>query len=147
MTSVHKPQPPAAAAIIIDVGVCEAAPMTDVIRILSAIEQGAPPAAEKLLPLVYEELRKLAAAQACHRDARPNSSGNGSRAPGVHPAGGCGEGPALEQPGHFFGAAAEAMRRTLVEMITDGNRSHEREITRPFAGSEQVCRLCRRSCL
>jgi hypothetical protein len=47
-------------AIIMDVGACEAAPMTDVTRILPAIEQGESSAAEKLLPLVYEELRKLA---------------------------------------------------------------------------------------
>lgn len=39
----------------------KATPMTDVTRILSAIEQGDPSAAEQLLPLVYEELRKLAA--------------------------------------------------------------------------------------
>ena len=44
-----------------DVGACEAAPMTDVTRILSAIEQGESSAAEKLLPFVCEELWKLAA--------------------------------------------------------------------------------------
>ncbi len=88
--------------------------MSDVTRILESIEHGDPKAADKLLPLVYEELRKLAAARMANEspnqtlqptalvheawlrlvgDANPNFSGRA----------------------HFFGAAAEAMRRILIE--------------------------------
>ena len=52
-------------------------PMSDVTRILSAIEQGDPHAAEQLLPLVYDELRKLAAAEAGPGEARPDAPGHG----------------------------------------------------------------------
>src|SRR5262249_60199988 len=89
--------------------------MNDVTRILSAIEQGDPHAAEKLLPLVYEELRKLAAvklaseqpgqtlqATALVHEAYLRLVGNGNDA---H----------WQGRGHFFAAAAEAMRRILVE--------------------------------
>ena len=88
--------------------------MSDVTRILESIEHGDPKAADQLLPLVYEELRKLAAAKMAHEaphqtlqptalvheawlrlvgDTNPNFSGRA----------------------HFFGAAAEAMRRILIE--------------------------------
>ena len=89
--------------------------MNDVSRILSAIEQGDPMAADELLPLVYEELRKLAVDRM------------GREAPGqtlqatalVHEAYLRLVGQAPEQhwenAGHFFAAAAEAMRRILVE--------------------------------
>src|SRR5262245_9179606 len=89
--------------------------MSDVTRILSAIEQGDPNAAGELLPLVYDELRKLAAARMA------------AEAPGhtlqptalVHEAYLRLVGPAAERRwdncGHFFAAAAEAMRRILVE--------------------------------
>ena len=52
--------------------------MADVTRILSAIEQGDPQAAEQLLPLVYDELRKLAAREAGSRKAGPDASGHGA---------------------------------------------------------------------
>ena len=89
--------------------------MTDVTHILSAIEQGDPSAAEQLLPLVYDELRKLAAAKM----ARENSAQTLQATGLVHEAylrlvdGD----KALHwnSRGHFFGAAAEAMRRILVE--------------------------------
>jgi RNA polymerase sigma factor (TIGR02999 family) len=101
--------------------------MSDVTRILSAIEQGDPHAAEQLLPLVYDELRKLAAhkltqekpgqtlqptalvheaylrlvaSSAC--ESRQNQSWNGR--------------------GHFFAAAAEAMRRILVDAARKKHR-------------------------
>ena len=50
--------------------------MSEVTRILSKIEQGDPTAAQQLLPLVYEELRKLAAAKLSSRETWPNAPGN-----------------------------------------------------------------------
>jgi RNA polymerase sigma factor (TIGR02999 family) len=88
--------------------------MTDVTRILSAIEQGDPKAPERLLPLVYEELRKLAAQRLAHE-----SPGQTLQATAlVHEAYlrliGSGT-PSWNSQGHFFSAAAEAMRRILIE--------------------------------
>jgi RNA polymerase sigma factor (TIGR02999 family) len=102
--------------------------MSDLTRILSAIEAGDPSAADQLLPLVYEELRKLAAQrltqenpgqtlqatalvhEAYLRLVAPNdaprpSQGEGMGVRGAH----------WNSRGHFFAAAAEAMRRILVE--------------------------------
>src|SRR5262249_20576540 len=89
--------------------------MSDVTRILDAIAQGDPHAANQLLPLVYDELRQLAAA----RLAR-GKPGRTSDAPAlVHEAYlrrvGPGEDQNWNSRGHFFAAAAEAMRRILVE--------------------------------
>jgi RNA polymerase sigma factor (TIGR02999 family) len=93
----------------------KATPLTDVTRILSAIEQGDPSAAAQLLPLVYEELRKLAA----HKMAQENP-GQTLQATGlVHEAYlrlvDTEKARHWNSRGHFFGAAAEAMRRILVE--------------------------------
>jgi len=89
--------------------------MNDVTRILSAIEQGDPKAAEQLLPLVYEELRRLAARKLAHE--KPGQTLQATAL--VHEAYlrlvGSGEGPGWDSRGHFFAAAAEAMRRILVE--------------------------------
>ena len=88
--------------------------MTDVTRILSAIERGDARAADQLLPLVYEELRLLAA-QKLSRE----SPGQTLQATAlVHEAylrliGA--EDPSWDNKGHFFKAAAEAMRRILIE--------------------------------
>jgi len=88
--------------------------MSDVTRILESIDSGDPQAAKLLLPLVYDELRKLAAAKLAHE--KPGQTLQATAL--VHEAylrlvSNC------EQPwnnrGHFFGAAAEAMRRILVE--------------------------------
>jgi RNA polymerase sigma factor (TIGR02999 family) len=94
--------------------------MTDVTRILSAVEQGDPRAAEQLLPLVYDELRKLAAqkmaqeapgqtlqATALVHEAYLRLVGE----PGRASAGSS----QFNSRAHFFAAAAEAMRRILVE--------------------------------
>ena len=88
--------------------------MTDVTRILNAIEQGDAKATDELLPLVYEELRLLAAQKLSHE-----SPGQTLQATAlVHEAyirlvGD--EGLGWENRGHFFAAAAEAMRRILVD--------------------------------
>jgi RNA polymerase sigma factor (TIGR02999 family) len=89
--------------------------MSDVTRILSQIEQGDPQAAEQLLPLVYEELRKLAAAKL----AQENPGQTLQATALVHEAylrltSGERE-TSWDNRGHFFAAAAEAMRRILVE--------------------------------
>jgi RNA polymerase sigma factor (TIGR02999 family) len=89
--------------------------MSQVTRILSAIEQGDPSAAEQLLPLVYEELRKLAA-QKLAREA-PGQTLQATAL--IHEAYLRLVDTDTEQQwsgrGHFFAAAAEAMRRILVE--------------------------------
>lgn len=104
--------------------------MSDVTRILTQIESGDPSAAEQLLPLVYDELRKLAAARLAQekpgqslqatalvheaylrlvaspgRDTSSASHGRESGEAEQH----------WNSRGHFFGAAAEAMRRILVD--------------------------------
>jgi RNA polymerase sigma factor (TIGR02999 family) len=89
--------------------------MNDLTRILSAIEQGDPRAAEQLLPLVYDELRKLAARRLAHE--KPGQTLQATalvheaylRLVGSDPA------RTWDGRGHFFAAAAEAMRRILVE--------------------------------
>jgi RNA polymerase sigma factor (TIGR02999 family) len=88
--------------------------MTDVTRVLNSIGQGDPQAAGQLLPLVYDELRKLAAFKMANevpgQTLQPTAL--------VHEAwlrvtGG--EEQAWDGRAHFFGAAAEAMRRILIE--------------------------------
>jgi RNA polymerase sigma factor (TIGR02999 family) len=89
--------------------------MSEFTRILSAIEQGDLPAAEKLLPLVYEELRRLATRRLARED--PGQSLQSSDL--VHEAYlrlvGEGDQKKWDSRAHFFAAAAEAMRRILVE--------------------------------
>lgn len=89
--------------------------MADVTRILSAIEHGDPCAAEQLLPLVYEELRKLAAARMAQE--KPDQTLQATAL--VHEAYlrlvDVEKAQHWNSRGHFFGAAAEAMRRILVE--------------------------------
>src|SRR5207248_9518895 len=89
--------------------------MSEVTRILSAIEQGDPHAAEPLLPLVYDELRKLAAQKMAQE-----TPGQTLQAPAlVHEAYlrlvDVERAQQWDSRGHFFAAAAEAMRRILVE--------------------------------
>jgi RNA polymerase sigma factor (TIGR02999 family) len=88
--------------------------VSDVTQILTGIEQGDPKAADKLLPLVYEELRKLAA----HRMANEAAGQTLQPTALVHEAwmrlvGR--ENPKFENRAHFFAAAAEAMRRILID--------------------------------
>jgi RNA polymerase sigma factor (TIGR02999 family) len=89
--------------------------MSNVTSILSAIERGEPKAAEQLLPLVYEELRRLASRRLAHE--APGQTLHSSDL--VHEAYlrlvGEDEQPKWDSRAHFFAAAAEAMRRILVE--------------------------------
>jgi RNA polymerase sigma factor (TIGR02999 family) len=89
--------------------------MHDVTHILSAIEQGDPQAAEQLLPLVYDELRKLAAWKLTQE--KPGQTLQATAL--VHEAYlrlvDTEKVQRWESRGHFFAAAAEAMRRILVE--------------------------------
>jgi RNA polymerase sigma factor (TIGR02999 family) len=90
-------------------------PMSEVTRILSAIEQGDPHVAEQLLPLVYDELRKLAAQRLAQE--KPGQTLQATAL--VHDAYlrlvGTDTVQHWNSRGHFFAAAAEAMRRILIE--------------------------------
>ena len=91
--------------------------MEDVSQILSSVDAGDPVAAERLLPILYDELRRLAAQKLAHE--RPGQTLQPTAL--VHEAYMrlVGDGEKAEQnwngKGHFFGAAAEAMRRILIE--------------------------------
>ncbi len=105
--------------------------MSDVTRILDRAQSGDPKAVEELLPLVFEELRKLAAArmaqEAPGQTLQPTAL--------VHEAWLrlVGEGPQRwNSRGHFFGAAAQAMRRILVD------RARERQARRHGGGLVRV---------
>ena len=97
-------------------------PMHDVTRILSAIEQGDSNAAERLLPLVYEELRKLASRRLAHE--KPGQTLQGTAL--VHEAYlrlvDVEKVQRWNSRGHFFAAAAESMRRILIDKARDGGR-------------------------
>ena len=96
--------------------------MSDVTQILSQIEQGDPGAAEQLLPLVYEELRKLAAQRMANE--KPGQTLQATAL--VHEAYirlvDVEKAQHWNSRGHFFGAAAEAMRRILVNRARDKAR-------------------------
>jgi RNA polymerase sigma factor (TIGR02999 family) len=114
--------------------------MNDVTGILNAIEQGDPRAAEQLLPLVYEELRKLAAQKLAHE--KPGQTLQPTAL--VHEAylrlvaGGEASGPrdpSWNSRRHFFAAAAQAMRRILVERARrKKRRKHGNDIRRVDLG-------------
>jgi RNA polymerase sigma factor (TIGR02999 family) len=97
--------------------------MSDITRILSAIEKGDPSAADRLLPLVYDELRKLAARKLANeipgQTLQPTAL--------VHEAYlrlvGDSAGQEWDHRGHFFAAAATAMRRILIERARRKKRS------------------------
>jgi len=103
--------------------------MSDVTRLLEAIQQGDPCAADQLLPLVYAELRRLAHARmACEQPGQtlqPTAL--------VHEAWlRLGEGARFENRAHFFGAAAEAMRRILID------RARQKLAARHGGGQERL---------
>ncbi len=97
--------------------------MTDVAQILSKIENGDSSATEKLLPLVYEKLRKLAATKLAKE--KPEQTLQATAL--VHDAYlrlvDVGKAQHWDSRGHFFAAAAEAMRRILVDIARKKKRS------------------------
>src|SRR6187399_3207264 len=110
--------------------------MSDVTRILSQIESGDPTAASELLPLVYQELRRLAAAKLAqekpgqtlqatalvHEAYLRLVASEGDRGQATGNSGNdlspdsCPLSPVFHSRGHFFAAAAESMRRILVDL-------------------------------
>src|SRR6188472_1392214 len=89
--------------------------MTQFTRVLAQIEQGSEKAADELLPLVYGELRKLAAHKMAHEGPGQTLQPTAL----VHEAwlrlAGPAQTPAFRNRAHFFGAAGEAMRRILID--------------------------------
>jgi RNA polymerase sigma factor (TIGR02999 family) len=105
--------------------------VSDVTRILERVQQGDPRAADQLLPLVYEELRKLAAAKM----ARENPGQTLQATALVHEAWlrlGGDDQPGWQNRGHFFAAAAEAMRRILID------NARRKNYLRHGGGAERV---------
>jgi len=107
--------------------------MSDVTQILSQIESGDPKAAEQLLPLVYDELRRLAARQLAKEPSAQTLQATAlvheaylrlvPSEPNADAAAGGGKGASRwEGKGHFYAAAAEAMRRILIERARRRNR-------------------------
>src|SRR4051794_22817165 len=96
--------------------------MSELTRILSALQQGDPRAAAQLLPLVYDELRQLAARKLAQE--KPGQTLQPTAL--VHEAYlrlvGADPGQPWESRGHFFAAAAEAMRRVLINHARDKGR-------------------------
>jgi RNA polymerase sigma factor (TIGR02999 family) len=106
--------------------------MSQVTTILSAIEQGDPHAAEQLLPLVYEELRRLAAQKLAQE--KPGQTLQATAL--VHEAYlrlvDVAQAPHWDGRGHFFAAAAEAMRRILID------RARSKRASRHGGGRKRV---------
>lgn len=105
--------------------------MTQVTHILERAQQGDSKAAQELLPLVYQELRKLAAAKMAHE--RPGQTLQATAL--VHEAWlrlAGDAAPQFKNRAHFFGAAAEAMRRILIE------RARRRLAAKRGAGAERL---------
>jgi RNA polymerase sigma factor (TIGR02999 family) len=105
--------------------------MTDITQLLHSIDKGDPKSAEQLLPLVYEELRRLAASkmarEAPGQTLQPTAL--------VHEAWlklAGGAAPPFNGKAHFFGAAAEAMRRILID------RARRKAAQRHGAGQQRV---------
>ncbi len=96
--------------------------MADITQILSKIEQGDPKAADELLPIVYDELRKLASARMAMEAAGHTLQATAL----VHEAfirlTGGDESVSWDSRGHFFASAAEAMRRVLINRARDRKR-------------------------
>jgi RNA polymerase sigma factor (TIGR02999 family) len=112
--------------------------MSDVTRILDRAQSGDPKAAEELLPLVYEELRKLAAArmaqEAPGQTLQPTALAHEAWLRLV------GDGPQRwNSRGHFFGAAAQAMRRILVDRARERQASrHGGDLVRMDVDADEV---------
>ena len=121
--------------------------MSDVTQILNAVDRGDAKAADELLPLVYAELRRLAAYRMAHEapghTLQPTALVHEAWLRLVGDAA-----PKFENRAHFFGAAAEAMRRILVESARrkqrekrGGGAEHvdvaELEIAAPLGNAEE----------
>ena len=105
--------------------------MSEATQLLYAIESGDPKAAEQLLPLVYQELRRLAASRMAHEAAGQTLQPTAL----VHEAWlrlAGNEAATFQNRGHFFAAAAEAMRRILIE------RARRRQSVRHGGGQQRV---------
>jgi RNA polymerase sigma factor (TIGR02999 family) len=106
--------------------------MNEITQILNAIDQGAPHAADRLLPLVYEELRQLAAQRLAQekpgQTLEPTALVHEAYLRLVSPA----EADRWQGRGHFFAAAAEAMRRILIE------KARRKKRLRHGGGRQQV---------
>ena len=117
--------------------------MTDVTRILSQIESGDPSAAEQLLPLVYDELRKLAAAKMAQE--KPGQTLQATAL--VHEAYirlvDVEKAQHWNSRGHFFAAAAEAMRRILVDSARAKHGTKRGGGRCSGTASARGCRRCR----
>ena len=101
--------------------------MTDITRILTAIEQGDGKSTDELLPLVYQELRRMAA----HKMASERPSHTLQPTALVHEAWLKLVAPpaqSWQNRAHFFGAAAEAMRRILISTLPSARNA--RQVTR-----------------
>ena len=119
--------------------------MTDITQILSQIEQGDPSAAEQLLPLVYDELRKLAAAKLAQE--KPGQTLQATAL--VHDAYirlvDVQKAQHWDSRGHFFAAAAESMRRILVDMARRKKRpKHGGDLQR--VDLDAACTLAEEPC-
>lgn len=105
--------------------------MSDLTLILQKMERGDPPAADQLMPLVYNELRKIAASQMVRESAGQTLQPTAL----VHEAWqrlGGNDQPTWQNRAHFFGAAAEAMRRILID------RARHRRALRHGGGQERL---------
>ncbi len=105
--------------------------MSDLTLILQQMERGDPQAADRLLPLVYDELRRIAAAKMARESAGQTLQPTAL----VHEAWlrlGGDEQPTWQNRAHFFGAAAEAMRRILID------RARHRRALRHGGGLQRV---------
>ena len=114
--------------------------MSKVTRILSRIESGDPQAVEQLLPLVYDELRRLAAVKLAQETPGQTLQATAL----VHEAyvrlAGSDASQQWDSRGHFFAAAAEAMRRILVENARRKKRQKHGGIWSAWKWSWRSCR-------
>ena len=116
--------------------------MNDVTRVLSSIEKGDSQAAEQLLPLVYDELRKLAAQRMAHENPGQTLQATAL----VHEAYvrliDVKQVQHWNSRGHFFAAAAEAMRRILIDNARRKLRPKHGGASQRVALDEAVCLCC-----
>lgn len=112
--------------------------MSDVTRILQQIEGGDPSAAEQLLPMVYDELRKLAATRMANESPDHTLQATALvheayvRLVDAH------QDRRWNSRGHFFGAAAEAMRRILIERARRQNAAKRRHRKQSLPTDDQI---------